>query len=85
MPFSLFVQRIKFLCPPSSALSFNTACPVVPEPAKKSSIVAFLFGLNLIRNSISVVGFGLLNLFVILNIFFKRTTDFFFNLFDHKT
>ena len=32
-------------CPPSSLLSSITACPVVPEPAKKSRtlIVFFLF------------------------------------------
>ena len=58
MLFSLLVQRIKRREPPSSALSFITACPVVPLPAKKSRQTAFLFSTNRKTLSISPVGLG---------------------------
>ena len=38
IPFSLLVQRMNRLFPPSSLFNSRTACAVVPDPAKKSNI-----------------------------------------------
>src|SRR4030042_3908412 len=47
LPFhSLFVQSMHFLLPPYFWFNSKTACPVVPEPAKKSRTTAF-FLLNI--------------------------------------
>ena len=58
MLFSLLVHRIKLRWPPSSAFCFNIAWPVVPEPAKKSNIIAFGLRHCAIRNCINDTGFG---------------------------
>ena len=60
MLFSLLVQRINLRLPPSSAFNFITACPVVPLPAKKSSIVMFFPSFSVISSFNKPVFFGLL-------------------------
>jgi hypothetical protein len=52
-----------FLSPLSSLFKFITACPVVPEPAKKSKVDEFL-SVRVISSifSISATGFGVSNI-----------------------
>ena len=47
---------MKFLLPPSSIFAKSTACAVVPEPAKKSNTLAFLFLWHLISVFINSTG-----------------------------
>ena len=69
---SLFVQRINFLYHPSSLFNSITAWAVVPDPAKKSNIIASLFSTNDISNFNKPTFFGLLNGDdVVPNIFFN--------------
>ena len=49
---------MNFLFPPSFLFSSKTACAVVPEPAKLSSIMEFLSVASFIQNSIKFCGFG---------------------------
>ena len=68
---SLLVHKINCLFPLSLAFKSKTAWPVVPEPAKKSNTIAFLFistkSIQIFTNSI---GFGFLKTSLLLKILF---------------
>ena len=55
---SLLEIRIYFLFPPSSLFKSITACPVVPDPAKKSKTVESLFVVALTSSFNSFKGLG---------------------------
>ena len=46
----------------NSLFSCKTACPIVPEPAKKSNTIAFLLGINFKISIINVTDFGKLKI-----------------------
>lgn len=55
---SLFDIRIYFLFPLSSLFKSITACPIVPEPAKKSKTIESLFVVARTSSFISFKGLG---------------------------
>lgn len=55
------MHKINFLVPLSELFSSKTASPVVPDPAKKSSIMLSFFPHKYIKSLINSTGLGLSN------------------------